>query len=134
MNKKIILLRGVSGSGKSSFCDLIAEPKVVCSADHYFENEDGYWFNPLLLGKAHSACQLKFEQACQNPEIKNIIVDNTNTKPSDFQYYLDRAEAYDIPVVSVVLEKRHNNSSIHNVPDHVLERQHQNLISNLKLR
>ena len=134
MTKTIIVTRGTSGSGKSSFCELIAEPKVVVCADFYFEKNGGYDFDPSKIGAAHKECKDAFDLACASPYVKNIIVCNTNTKESDFEYYVDKANGYGYKVVFVVLEKRHNAENVHNVPLEVLDRQYNNLINSLKLK
>jgi predicted kinase len=132
-DRSVILLRSVSGAGKSTVANLFAEPKVIVSADAYFEKNGGYDFDPSKLGDAHRECQNNFECALQDPSILNIVVSNTNTKPSDYQYYLDTAKKYGVKVISLVVEKRHESSNVHNVPDFVLQRQHDSLKNDLKL-
>jgi predicted kinase len=75
----------------------------------------------------------KFDRALVDPNIANIVVANTNTKPSDYKHYVDRANEAGVKIVYVVLEKRHDNPNVHNVPDHVLQRQHDSLKNDLKL-
>ncbi|MEG1581928.1 MAG: hypothetical protein RR334_02065, partial [Clostridia bacterium] len=66
--KKIIIIRGISGSGKTTFAiklkSLFAERGEdceICEADDYFTGTDGqYNFNPNLLSQAHNACYSKF--------------------------------------------------------------------------
>lgn len=131
--RTVIILRAVSGTGKSTFASVIAEPKVVCTADDHFEQDGEYKFNVTQLGVAHTKCQQKFDEALKNPAIKNIVVANTNTKPRDFEYYAKKAEEAGVRVVYAILEKRHDNPNVHNVPDEVLTRQHSDLMSNIKL-
>lgn len=134
MNKKVILLRSVSNAGKSTVATLFGGNSVVCCADDYFTDEEGnYDFNPNWLGQAHTACKFKFIDALHNPDIDTIVVANTNTKPSDFQFYIDEAENRGIMVFSLVVERRHNGKNNHNVPTHVLERQAENIKNSLKL-
>lgn len=134
MQKQIIILRGTSNSGKSSFAELIAEPKKICCADFYFEKGGGYDFDPTKLGEAHQQCRDEFDVGCVSPFIKNIVIANTNAKPSDYQYYVDKAKEHDIKVTFVVLEKRHDGINSHNVPDFAIQRQHDSLINDLKLK
>ena len=134
MEKQIIILRGASGSGKSSFAELIAQPKKICCADFYYEKNGSYDFDPSKIGEAHQQCKDEFDVACVSPFIKNIVIANTNTKPSDYQYYVDKAKEHGIKVTFVVLEKRHDGKNTHNVPEHVIQRQHDNLINDLKLK
>lgn len=112
---------------------MISEPKVVCTADDYFEKDGEYKFDVTQLGDAHNGCQRKFDDALNNQNVKNIVVANTNIKPKDFEYYEKKAQEAGVRVVYVVLEKRHENVNIHNVPQNVLDRQHSELQQNLKL-
>ena len=86
--RNLIILRGVSGSGKSTFCDLIQDPKMICCADDYFTDSDGnYNWNAASIGLAHKFCRDKFDRALNDDFIENIIIANTNTKPSDWKYF-----------------------------------------------
>lgn len=133
MEKTVIIIRGISGSGKSTFAKLISEPKVVCTADDFFEKDGQYNFDPTKLGVAHGQCMLKFERALNNPEVENIVVANTNTKPSDYKFYVERASEFEIPVFFVVLEKRHSTENVHGVGEETLKRQLDNLNKDIKL-
>lgn len=132
--KRVIILRATAGAGKSTFCDLIAEPKVVCCADFFFEKDGKYDWNGARLGAAHLQCLDDFKRALADPGVANIIVANTNCKERDFSVYVEEAEKLNVPVTFVVLEKRHNNDNIHGVPDAVIAQQEQNLRNSLKLK
>lgn len=136
MNERnLIIIKGVSGSGKSSFAKLIAYPCCICTADDFFyDNNGNYNFDPTKLGYAHKACQNKFDDAVKDPVITNIVIANTNTKPSEYKYYVDQAESHGLQVTYVILEKRHINENVHGVPENVLDRQDNTIRSNLKLR
>ena len=132
--KTVIILRGTSGCGKSTFANLIAEPKIICTADDYFCDDQGnYNFDATKLGHAHNACAKKFDAALYNATITNIVVANTNCKPSDYNYYVDAAKKAGANVTFVILEKRHDNDNVHGVPNFVLERQADNLRKDIKL-
>lgn len=133
--KRIILLRGASGSGKNLVSKLFGGEVCVCSADDYFtDNWGNYNFDPNLLGVAHRTCQDKFLNALDNSDIDTIIVNNTNTKEKDFQFYVAEAEKRGIMVFSLVVEKRHNGTNSHGTPDHVIDRHVENIKNSLKLR
>jgi uridine kinase len=133
-DKTVIIVRGVSGVGKTTFANIVAEPKIVCTADDYFEQNGKYNFDPTKLGDAHRQSMSRFDQALINPSIKNIVVANTNVKPSDYRYYVDKANEAGVKVIYVVLEKRHDNPNVHNVGEDILKRQEDNLRKDLKLR
>ena len=133
--RKLILIRAVCGAGKSTFAKIFAPDSCICCADDFFTDEEGnYNFDASKLGQAHKACQDKYLELLDSPFTDTIVVSNTNTKESDYKFYLDEAEKRGIMVFSLVLENRHGNKNIHNVPDHVLERQEQNIKNSLKLR
>jgi hypothetical protein len=132
--KNVIILKSISGAGKSSFAELITEPKVIVCADFFFEKNGKYEFDATKLGQAHASCRKAFDAALINPVIENIVVANTNCKESDYAYYVTEAKKVGARITYVVLEKRHNNPSIHFVPEEVLYRQHTNLVNNLKLK
>jgi predicted kinase len=133
--KNIIILRGASGSGKSSVAELFGGNAIICCADDYFMDiNDHYNFDPNQLGRAHHDCQQKFLRALDAPFVDTVVVANTNAKISDFQFYIDVAENRSHTVFSLVVEKRHNGKNQHNVPEHVIDRHEQNIKNTLKLR
>lgn len=92
MPKKVIILRGISGSGKSTYCKTHFPDGLVVSADNFFIDEYGiYRFNPANLGAAHSTCFQQFVRGILNDEVKTVIVDNTNTTLWEFKNYVDFA-------------------------------------------
>lgn len=46
-----------------------------------------------------------------------IFVANTFTQEWEMKPYFDLAEKYDYTVYSIIVENRHGNSNIHDVPD-----------------
>jgi predicted kinase len=136
--KTVLLLRACSGSGKSTFAEYLkyitTEEKsvTICCADDYMVVDGEYKFSVDKLSYAHSSCQKKYEQALINHD-DLIIVANTNTKERDFKFYLDKAEEYDYTVFSIVLENRHGNKNVHNVPDVTLKNQAEAIKNSLKL-
>jgi predicted kinase len=135
MEKNVIILRGVSGSGKSTFASMLARHNngaVVVTADDYFTSGNGlYEFEASKLGAAHFQCFNRFQDALFDPQVNTIIVANTNTSPADFKNYVHAAETYGATVTYVVLENRHGNNDVHNVPSEVKERQRNTLKNSL---
>lgn len=140
--KTVIIVRGISGSGKNTFAEYIqelfheakAEPCEICCADDYFiEKYGSYKWSAAEIFAAHKYCQNKFTKALDN-QIELVIVANTGTKEKDIQFYLDNAKECGYTVFSVVLENRHNGKDIHNVPEISLQKQEKDLRNNLKFR
>lgn len=137
-NRAVIILRAVSGSGKSTFAEylnsLSNSKAIICTADDFFIGSDGvYRFDLSKLGQAHLECKKKFEDALQK-DFELVICANTNTKGQDVNFYIDKAKEYGYTVFSLVVENRHNNNNIHNVPVETLSRQEQDLRNSLKFR
>jgi hypothetical protein len=134
--KKIIILRSVSSAGKSTFANYIASldpTTVICCADDYFYIDGEYRFDSSKLGVAHGACKEKFKKAIDN-NVKTIIIANTNTKEKEFAYYEEYAKGTGYMVISLVIEKRHENKNSHNVPQETLDKQELNIRNSLKLQ
>lgn len=116
--KELILLRGLPGSGKSTFANLLTNNSKasVCDADQYFEKDGEYNFDANFLKQAHEECRLKAEHGMKNSFTK-VVVANTFTQLWEMQPYLDLAVQYGYKVTSLIVENRHGNSSIHDVPE-----------------
>ena len=135
--KTVLILRGVSGSGKTTFAETLAalnpDAVEICTADDFFYDAQGnYNFDPKLLGHAHRQCQERFEHSLEHGTASLIIVANTNTKPSDFAFYVNAAKGRAI-VTSIVLENRHGNNDVHSVPKEVKANQKINLLNTIQL-
>jgi predicted kinase len=122
VNTQLILLRGLPGSGKSTFAKLLlnmSREKIVhYEADMYFETNGGYHFDPTKLSDAHQWCL----QATSNTLLAgvSVIVSNTFTRLMELQPYLNLAKRYNVPVT--VLHVEGNHGSIHNVPEQTMRK------------
>lgn len=141
MSKTLWILRSVSGAGKTTLAQTLQEHlpnSVAISADDYFYQlgSDGamnYNFDASKLGEAHNECKAYVEEYMID-DFDNIIVHNTNTTEKEIKPYTDFAEKYGYKVISLVVENRHGNNDVHNVPQEVREKQEQRLKDSLKLR
>lgn len=133
--KQLIILRGVSGAGKSTVAEIISEGCwPICEADQYHYTESGvYDWKPENVGKAHAWCQSIVRDAMAS-NIKKIIVSNTSTTEKELKPYFTLAEEFGYQVISLVVENRHGNDSIHEVPQHIRDQQEKRLRSSLKLQ
>jgi predicted kinase len=102
--KIAFIIRGVPGSGKSTVAKHLAGGLGrIVSADHYFEKDGQYRFVREDLGKAHFQCRVAFTEAVAD-EVPVIVVDNTNIKKRDYEYYEDFGSRHGYTVVTVVME------------------------------
>lgn len=132
----LYLIRGVSGAGKTTFAQKLAN-LLDCfywEADMYFANPDTgeYKFDPTKIGHAHGWCFQNFLEDVKRG--MDVVVANTFTSEGDMQQYIDIANKHCYDVVSLVVENRHGNKNVHNVPEASLQRQETLLRKNLKLR
>lgn len=106
---------------------------VAIAADDFWYNigEGEYAFDSTRLSEAHKWCRDSVEGLMVNNF--NIVLHNTNTSEKEIDPYIKLADKYNYKVVSLLVENRHNNKSVHDVPIHVLKRQENNLRSSLKL-
>jgi predicted kinase len=124
MKKKLILVRGVPGSGKSTFSSFITSDYHV-EADMYFMNPDGeYKFEVEKLADAHQWCHDSVEEKMVHlarREFSTIVISNTFTREWEMEAYFQLAKAYGYEVFTVVVENRHGGKNTHGCPEETVE-------------
>jgi predicted kinase len=118
--KELILLRGLPGSGKSSFAKLLGGNNY--EADQYFiDQENGeYKFDSSKIKLAHGWCKLCVGHAMEDG-LDRIVVSNTFTQEWEMEAYYKLAEQYGYRVYSLIVENRHEGINEHNVPEGTLK-------------
>jgi predicted kinase len=127
MDGILFLVRGLPGSGKSTFATHIWNEYAVCEADKFFYDKEGnYNFDPSKLKDAHAWCKNEVETRMKDHQINQqyypeIAVSNTFTQEWEMEDYYKLAEKYGYKVVSLIVENRHGGKNVHGVPDDKLE-------------
>ena len=127
MSGILFLVRGLPGSGKSTFTNHIWNEYAVCEADKFFYDKEGnYNFDPSKIKDAHAWCKNEVETRMKDHQINGqyypeIAVSNTFTQEWEMKDYYDLAEKYGYKVVSLIVENRHGGKNVHGVPDDKLE-------------
>jgi len=127
MSGILFLVRGLPGSGKTSFASAIWNDYAVCEADKFFYDKEGnYNFDSSKLKDAHAWCKEQVETKMiehQNNQqyYPEIAVSNTFTQEWEMEDYFKLAEKYGYKVVSLIIENRHGGKNVHGVPDDKIE-------------
>jgi predicted kinase len=129
MEKILYIVRGIPGSGKSTFAEkLVGHDFLVCEADKYFvDKETGeYNFDFTKIKDAHKFCQDTVEMYMKDSLVndnfyREIAVSNTFTQEWEMEPYTKLAEKYDYTVFTVIVENRHGGVNQHGVPEDKIE-------------
>ena len=119
MEKILILTRGLPCAGKSAFAKLLG--RAICCADDYITRNGIYLWKPETVSASHEWCQRKCRRFMKIG-IERIIIANTNTTMREMKPYFDMAKQFGYKTYSVIVEKYHNSTNNHNVPEETIEK------------
>jgi hypothetical protein len=119
MKKRLILVRGVPGAGKTTFAKSLGDKHVEADMFHMIDGE--YKFDITKLVDGHVWCRTIVEGWMSDSE-PLIIVSNTFTTENEMEGYYETASFWGYQVTSIIVENRHSGESIHNVPDEIIEK------------
>lgn len=114
--KTLIILRGLPGSGKSTFAQFFEEKVNKASAfeaDQYINYSKEWTIDKAK--EAHRLCREDAEEEMKQG-VSTIIVSNTSTQEWEMEPYEQMAEKYGYRVFHLIVENRHNGVSEHQVP------------------
>ena len=117
MKPVLYLIRGLPGSGKSTFARKFEDFRHL-EADMYFINGKGeYVFDASKIKDAHDWCKSTAKAFLS--EGQNVIISNTFTRAWELSGYIETLEEYTsrIKVYKVI----GNFKNIHNVPEEAIK-------------
>lgn len=118
--QKLTLVRGLPGSGKSTYAKAMAETEggVVIEADMYMVDAEGkYKYDRTKLQMCHEMCLRKTE--IELLKGKSVFVANTFTRRWEMQPYKDVAHRLGISVHVHVCNGKWKNK--HHVPEETID-------------
>lgn len=124
--RKAYIMRGVSGSGKSTKAkELAGSIGKIHSTDEYFMKDGVYKFDPRFLGPNHKRNLAAFKDSL-NRNVPIVVCDNTNSRHWEYKEYIEAAQnhGYEVEIVQmphpdpVVAAKR----NLHKVPETTIRR------------
>lgn len=126
MSAKVVIMRGLPGSGKSHYAKKNFPGAITLSSDHYFINSDGeYVYDPAKIGSAHAWCFKSFVKCLMEcVSIDALVVDNTNISAVEIAPYVMAANAFGVKDVSIVTvqcdPKKAHARNKHGVPEDII--------------
>lgn len=126
--QELILIRGLPGSGKSTFASQIAKGLEQLVFHHFVHIETDMYFNKgkhleylfdaSKLPEAHQWTQNWCREELK--EGNSVIVSNTFSRIWEMQPYLDMAKEFDCKVTVITCEGNYGN--IHGVPEETINK------------
>ena len=119
MEKILYIVRGIPGSGKSTFAKTLGGQHY--EADMFFIDGNGeYKFDGSKIKLAYNWCMIQTQKAMVDDEPK-IVVSNTFTQEWEMETYFKLAEENGYKVFTIIVENRHGGVNQHGVPEDKIE-------------
>lgn len=119
MMQKMILIRGLPGSGKSTIGRFMTGYDMFhYETDKFWMVGDEYKFDMARIKEAHEWCQNEVHKCLTNGF--SPIVSNTFTTAFEMLPYFDMAKEFNIRPQVILCQGQFGN--VHNVPNEVIEK------------
>lgn len=130
--KILILIRGLSGSGKTEHAELIVgdhEGRAEITVDRFFEDDNGnYTFDFSRIKEAYEWCKNETKLLLED-EYEVVVVHNSFTRKWEAEPYFDLAKdhGYEVQVISLydggLNDKALSERSLHGLTSHQISEQ-----------
>ena len=114
---KLCIVRGIPGSGKSTFAKKLLEQGKVqqhLEADEFMTDENGdYKFDPTILQKCHQQCQAWVKYYLDRGQ--SVVVSNTFSRKWEILPYTRMGAEFE------VIEMKGNYQNVHGVPQFIID-------------
>lgn len=119
----LILLRGLPGSGKSAFAELLAGKNwPIFSVDDYFTDAEGrYHFEYDKNHLAYKACEEHCRKAMEEGK-ESIVIHNTFVLDWEIEPYFKLAAEWKYRVFVLTVENYHGRQNKHGVSEDQLKK------------
>jgi predicted kinase len=95
--KRLIILRGVPGSGKSRYANWIFKPqyaRIISSDDLFYSMKaNRCFYRSSLENESHQYCRSTFVTSCEAQE-RLVVIDDFNILKADVDYYVAIGQYY----------------------------------------
>lgn len=131
--KELVILRGLPGSGKSTFAHLLTTGRnsVIIENDQHMYEDGVYIWKPSKMKGAIKETNEKLYRALKEG-VELIVIANVNVRLADFNRYMEMGKEHGYKITSLVCENRANTKSKHGVDEETLCSMEENF--QLKLR
>ncbi len=114
----LTLIRGLPGSGKSTYAMKHFPETIHLEADMFHIYENSYKYDITKVKSAHQLCQRICELVLHRGN--DVVISNIFTTHEEMKPYLDMAESYGVVVNVITLQTQYG--TIHHVPKEVIEK------------